>query len=233
MKTIYYWCFIKNSDIYRAWSTTILHVPKFFTVQSGNFRLISRSTTYQLNIEAWPFTVKFFWSQWHRPEITLIIHTGMHSISYSYILGILKGQYLSCSITENMKLQSPRSKSLWQHKLPYIHCHCIPTSHRGQLMRMQSMWTSEPRKMWYSLFSEKPVKQTRSDGSLHQEFDESKWKQVWENFVDNCTNFSRDLFSTACLGKTIGLSFMLHWFKKLEHMTVPLKSYSRGCISYV
>lgn len=39
---------------------SILHVPKIFPGQSGNFRFVARRTTYQLNIDtqAWLFIVK-------------------------------------------------------------------------------------------------------------------------------------------------------------------------------
>lgn len=120
----------------RSLITNIFHVPKFLAGQSGNFRLISGSATYQLNIDvqAWPFIVKSFWLQWHRSEMPLIIHMSVHSILYSFILGILKGQSLSRSIIENVEIQTPGNNSAWEHKLPYIHCHFIATSHKGQLM---------------------------------------------------------------------------------------------------
>jgi len=53
--------------------------------------------------------------------------------------------------------------------------------------------------------------------------------------MDNPTNFSNR--KRPCSQqlrqqrKSAGFFFLMQWFKKLQHLPVPLKSYSRGCIS--
>lgn len=99
----------------------------------------------------------------------------------------------------------------------------------GQLMGTQRMWIYEPRKihscgknLWHRQdlmghYIKSLMTQNRS------KFENPLWI--------NPTDFSKGLLSTAHLGKSIGLLFMLHWFKTIEHMTVSLKCYSRGYIS--
>lgn len=115
---------------------SILHVPKILPGQSGNFRLISRSNIYLLNIhtQAWRFIVKILLT-----SMSQIWNDFNNSYEHAFYFVLIYSWHFKRTIFISLSYRKHENTDShkqwpWQHKLLYIHYCCFPTSHRGQLM---------------------------------------------------------------------------------------------------